>query len=226
MAEELAREIQEFIGDLQGTSRPPREHGSWNALARIYDVRGPTCWYQLFDIRLEPYERISDFKLDFEGLDLGYHASCTREVGMIIGAYDLNVVALNPIKAVATEDTVLWNIPSFNPEESWAVAHIVLRRVLRMVSSSCLHEPQPTSGVHLIASSHCGRQKDSLHVECFVWPRSTVHLGPDFTPPPEGHFGISGSVHGIVMDFQHYLYPIPTMPCMVERWEVFWFTCS
>ena len=93
MADYLANEIQEFIGDLQGSSRPPREHGSWNAFARIYDIRGPTCYCQLFDIRLEPYERIYDFKLDFEGLDLGYHASCTREVGMIIGAYDLNVVA-------------------------------------------------------------------------------------------------------------------------------------
>ena len=118
MADELTNEIHMFNGDMEGMSRPPRETGSWNAFARIYDINGISCLCQLYDTQLVPYERIDDFKLDFEGLPDGHHASFAREVGVVFGAYDLNVIELNPIRVRATADTVIWNVPKFVPEES------------------------------------------------------------------------------------------------------------
>ena len=120
MADELAREIQELISDIEGTSRPPRQYGSWSAFARIYDVKGTSCWCQLYDNHLLPCERTLDFMMDFSRVDPSFHASCVKEPGLLIGALELNVVDLNPIKVLVMEDTIMRNIPVLKPEQPWA----------------------------------------------------------------------------------------------------------
>ena len=40
MADELTSEIQGLLGDMNNVSKPPVEHGSWNAFARIFDIKG------------------------------------------------------------------------------------------------------------------------------------------------------------------------------------------
>ena len=85
------------------------------------DFIGISCLRLLFDTQLVPYERIYGFILDFEGLPDGLHASFTREIGVVFGTYDCNVIELNSVSVRATAETVMWNVPKFVPEESWSL---------------------------------------------------------------------------------------------------------
>ena len=169
MAEDLAREIQELLDEMQTTSRPPRQFGSWSAFARIYDVKGTSCWCQLYDNHLLPCERTMDFMMDFSRVDPCFHASCVKQPGLLIGALELNVVDLNPIKALVMEDTIMWNIPMLKPEQPWAIslAH-VCRSLLWVVASSQFLQPQLRAVLHRLTGCGGVRQKNHLCVERFL----------------------------------------------------------
>ena len=56
MANELSNDIRMLLGDMKGMSKPPSELGSWNAFARIYDIRGGFLCCSLLDTALVPYD--------------------------------------------------------------------------------------------------------------------------------------------------------------------------
>ena len=60
-------------------SKSPSELGSWNAFAKIYDIKGGSLYCSLLDTILVPYERLYDFKLDFEDPSSLAHAAFTSE---------------------------------------------------------------------------------------------------------------------------------------------------
>ena len=103
---------------------------------------------------------------------------------------------LDPIKVVATVDSVLWNIPSLNPNESWAVTHLFSGGFSGW-SQAAIFLNHNFSRVSI--SSQVAIELDRR--TAYTWSTSFGHeiyaapLGPDFTPPPGGHFGIVGSVH-------------------------------
>ena len=75
MADELGNEIRILLGDMNGMSKPP----SWNAFAKIYDIKGGSLYCSLLDTALVPYERLYDFKLDFEDPSSSACAAFTSE---------------------------------------------------------------------------------------------------------------------------------------------------
>ena len=79
MADELGNEIRMLLGDMNGVSKPPSELGSWNAFAKISDIKGGSLYCSLLDTALVPYERLYDFKLDFEDPSSSAHAAFTSE---------------------------------------------------------------------------------------------------------------------------------------------------
>ena len=79
MADELGNEIRMLLGDMNGMSKPPSELGSWSAFAKIYDIKGGSLYCTLLDTALVPYERLYDFKLDFEDPSSSAHAAFTSE---------------------------------------------------------------------------------------------------------------------------------------------------
>ena len=190
MAEDLAREIQELLDEMQATSQPPRQHGSWSAFARIYDVKGTLCWCQLYDNHLLPFERTFDFMMDFSRVDPSFHASCVKEPGLLIGALELNVVDLNPIKALVMEDTIMWNIPVLKPEQPWAISHMFAGAFSGW-----------SQAANFFNHNYEQCSIDSQVAVEYAWSASFEHpivatpLGPDFLPPPGGYYGIAGSVH-------------------------------
>ena len=196
MANDLAREIQEVLDDMQATSQPPRQHGSWSAFARIYDVKGTSCWCQLFDNNLLPRERTMDFMMDFSRVDPCFHASCVKQPGLLIGALELNVVDLNPIKALVMEDTIMWNIPMLKPEQPWAISHMFAGAFSGWSQAANFfnHNFEQCS-----IDSQVAVELDRRTI--YAWSASFEHpivatpLGPDFLPPPGGYYGIAGSVH-------------------------------
>ena len=124
MADELGNEIRMLLGDMNSMSKLPSELGSWNAFARIYDVRGGFLCCSLLDTALVPYDDLFDFKLKFEDPFSSAHAAFTSQIGVIFGGYDLQVRRLQPLLVEATDDTILWNIPKLDSLDGWKVAHI------------------------------------------------------------------------------------------------------
>ena len=185
MADELASEIQMPLGDMNNMSKPPTEHGSWNAFARIHDIKGQSLFCSLRDTALVPY----DFKLDFEDPSSAAHASFTWQTGGVFGGYDLQVTQLDPVRVQASDDTILWNIPKLDRGDGWNLAHLFASGFSGWSQAADFigHNHVPiNSQVAVELDTRIAYAGHELYATC---------LGPDFLPPPGGHFGICGTVH-------------------------------
>ena len=188
MADELGNEIRMLLGDMNGMSKPPSELGSWNAFAKIYDIRGGILSCALLDTALVPYENLFDFKLKFEDPS---SSAFTSQIGVIFGGYDLQVRQLQPLLAEATEDTILWNIPKLDSLDGWKVAHLF--------AGGFSGWSQVSNAIHhnvdcIVIDSQVTIELDTRIA--YAWSASFGHelfaapLGPEFIPPP----GICGSM--------------------------------
>ena len=196
MAENLAREIQELLDEMRTTSLPPRQFGSWSAFARIYDVKGTSCWCQLYDNHLSPCERTLDFMMDFSRVDPCFHESCVKQPGLLIGALELNVVDLNPIKALVMEDTIMWNIPMLKPEQPWAISHMFAGAFSGWSqAANFFNHNYELCSIDSQVAVELDRRTIYAWSASFEHPIVATPLGPDFLPPPGGYYGIAGSVH-------------------------------
>ena len=79
MGDELGNEIRMLLGDRNGMPKPPSELGFWNAFAKIYDIKGGSFYCSFLDTALVPYERLYDFKLEFEDPSPSACAAFTSE---------------------------------------------------------------------------------------------------------------------------------------------------
>ena len=225
MADELAREIQELTSDMEGTSRR-------RAFARIYDVKGTSCWCQLYDNHLLPCERTLDFMMDFSRVDPCFHASCVKQPGLLIGALELNVVDLNPIKALVMEDTIMWNIPMLKPEQPWAISHMFAGAFSGWSqAANFFNHNYEQCSIDSQVAVELDRRTIYAWSASFEHPIVATPLGPDFLPPPGGYYGIAGSVHEktilrALSWTQLNLHALSTLPCLVARGKIFWPTCS
>ena len=167
--------------------------GSWIAFVKFHDIKGNSFLCSLLDTALVRYERICDFKLDFEDPSPSTHASFTSQIGAVFGGYDLQVKQLHPVLIQAKDDVVLWSIPRLDPMNGWNLAHLFagsfsgwLQAFNRSVDQIFI-DPQVTVELDTRIA--------------FAWSASVRHelfaapLGPGFLPPPSGHFGICGTAY-------------------------------